>query len=391
MLMKRSFLFIASLVFLLTACAPNFQKEEEVKSETGDNETETAILPKFKISDEYYSMSLPFKTSEARGLVVNNLNSRYDISEFESGLMRVAQNTFSTENYYFQEGQYLNSSTVASWLNRKYTAKELKDKKMSESDNVGLNPSDEDKSQAESGEMDPIYLAHILEHDYLVKNEETNKLELGGVTIGLALNSVYYYQEKNNGSTKKKDISQQTLQREGKKIAAEVIKRLRKIEGLENVPINIALFEQKETSSVVPGNFIAYANAGSGESSLGEWKSINEKYVIYPNNDSQYKTENAAFSKFQNDIEEYFPNFNGVIGKGFYINNKLRSLSIEMKIQFYGATEVIGFSQYVAGKVMDRFKDTNQAVQVSITSANGEEALIVRDAGQDEPFVHIYQ
>jgi len=391
MLMKKSFILVASLVFLLSACAPNFQKEEEVKSETGDNETETAILPKFKISDEYYSMSLPFKTSEARGLVVNNLNSRYDISEFESGLMRVAQNTFNTENYYFQEGQYLDSSTVASWLNRKYTAKELKDKKISESDNVGLNPSDEDKSQAESGEMDPIYLAHILEHDYLVKNEDTNKLELGGVTIGLALNSVYYYQEKNDGSTKKKDISQQTLEREGKKIAAEVIKRLRKTEGLENVPITIALFEQKETSSVVPGNFIAYANAGNGDASVGEWKAINEKYVIFPNNDSQYKTENAAFSKFQKDIEEYFPNFNGVIGKGFYVNNKMRSLSIEMKIQFYGSTEVIGFSQYVAGKVMDRFKDTNQAVQVSITSANGEEALIVRDAGQDEPFVHIYQ
>ena len=75
---------------------------------------EKAIIPKYKISDEYYRTIFPFKASEARGLVVNNLNTRYDIIEFETGLMRVAQNTFEPDKYLFQEGQYLKKETVSS-------------------------------------------------------------------------------------------------------------------------------------------------------------------------------------------------------------------------------------------------------------------------------------
>ena len=47
---------------------------------------------------------------------------------------------------------------------------------------------------AERNEKSPIYLAHILEHDYLIKGDN-EKVSLGGVVIGLALNSVHYYQK----------------------------------------------------------------------------------------------------------------------------------------------------------------------------------------------------
>jgi len=389
--MKKSLILALSLVLVLSACAPNFQKEEEVTDNTANNGSEdTAILPKYKISDDYYSMKLPFKSSAARGLVVNNLNTRYDISELETGLMRVAQNTFDPDKYYFQEGQYLSKEVVSSWLNREYTAKELKEKKLSASENVGLNPSDENKSIEDSGEMEPIYLAHILEHDYLVKNDDSNKVGLGGVTIGLALNSVYYYQKEKNGATYSSTISKEKIESEGKKIAAEVIKRMRKMKGLSSVPITVALFEQKESSSVVPGNFIAYATAEKSASALGDWKDINEKYVLFPNGNSKYKSDEDPFSYFKQDIEEYFPNFNGVVGRAFYVNDKLQNLNIEIPIQFYGKAEVIGFTQFAAGNVMEHFPD-DISVQVSITSVNGAEALIVRDAGADEPYVHIYE
>ncbi|MGP7819435.1 CamS family sex pheromone protein [Niallia sp. 01092] len=388
--MKKRFMLIICLVLFLSACAPSFQKEEEVKTKTNDSTTETAILPKYKISDDYYSMKLPFKSSAARGLVVNNLNTRYDISEFETGLMRVAQNTFDPNEYYFQEGQYLTKEVVSSWLNRKFTKQQLGEKDVSASNNIGLNPSDEGLSMAQSGQMEPIYLAHVLEHDYLIKNKKSKTVTLGGVTIGLALNSVYYYQKEKGGAVFKSDISQAKLESEGKKIASEVIKRLRKMQGLGTVPITIALFEQKETSSVVPGNFIAYASAAKGSSSLGDWEKINEQYVLFPNGDSKYKSDEDPFSYFKQDIEEYFPNFNGVIGRAFYVNNKLQNLNIEIPIQLYGKAEVIGFTQFVAGQVMDHFS-SDISVQVSITSVNGAESLIVRDADADKPFVHIYE
>ncbi len=59
-------------------------------------------------------MVLPFKAGKAR---LNNGTAEYkaDIDEFETGLMRLAQDSFSTDDYLFQEGQYLDEDTVLSW------------------------------------------------------------------------------------------------------------------------------------------------------------------------------------------------------------------------------------------------------------------------------------
>ena len=73
---------------------------------------------------------------------------------------------------------------------------------------------------------------------------DNGKGSLGGVVIGLALNSVHYYQKDQYGATFETKISHDVLAAEGKKIGEEVIKRLRTIDGLKEVPITIALFEQ---------------------------------------------------------------------------------------------------------------------------------------------------
>jgi len=385
-------IFSVALVFvlLLTGCAPNFQKQEEVVQDQEESE-EKAIIPKYKISDDYYRTILPFKASEARGLVVNNLNSRYDLVEFETGLMRVAQNTFDPEKYLFQEGQYVKKKTVGLWLNRQFTPEQLKTNELEESENIGLNPLDDEQGDiAERSKKNPIYLAHILEHDYLIKGDN-DKVSLGGIVIGLALNSVYYYQKVQYGATFDTKIPRDVLESEGKKMAEEIIKRLRSREGLKEVPITIALFEQRAKTSVVPGNFFAFANANKGSSELGEWKGIDEEYLLFPSTEAteQHRDDATSFSNFKQDVEKYFPNFNGVIGKAFYAGDHLQELSIDIPIQFYGKTEGIGFTQFVTGKVMEHFPDYI-SVEVNVSSVNGPEALIVKEVDQKEPFVHIY-
>ncbi len=211
------------LILLLAGCAPSFEDKQEVVQDSKDKK-ETAIIPKYKISEEYYQTILPFEPSKARGLVVSNLNTRYDIEEFENGLMRLAQTQFDPEDYLFQEGQMLDSSTISSWLNRKYTDSQLKEKKKKASENLGLNPIDPGKGDIDKrNEENPIYLAHILEHNYLVKTKD-NSVSLGGVVIGLALNSVHYYQKEAFGATYENKIDSKKLKQEGEKIAAEVLK-----------------------------------------------------------------------------------------------------------------------------------------------------------------------
>jgi protein involved in sex pheromone biosynthesis len=405
--MRKLSMVALSLVLLLTACAPNFQKQEEVVQEKDDDTKEKAIIPKYKISDKYYRTIMPFEPGEARGMVVNNLNTRYDITEFETGLMRIAQNTFSTDKYVFKEGQYLDGSTVTSWLEREMTPaqvvakeKELQAKAKKEKSNkkvvvknLGLNPADPGKGDVhERNKKNPIYLAHILEHNYLVQSGKKDTYQLGGIAIGLALNSVHYYREEAFGDVFEKNISRSVLEAEGQKIAQEVVNRLRGIEELRNVPITIGLFEQESRSSVVPGNFFAYAEVSQGSNKVDGWKDVKEEYILFPSDkaEKEHRDDLTFFENFKQDVEEYFPNFNGVIGKGFYLDGQLQELNIEIPIQFYGEAEAVGFTQYVTGLVMEHFP-SYVSVQVSVSSVLGQEALIVKKPDQDEPFVHIYQ
>ncbi|MBS4209574.1 CamS family sex pheromone protein [Bacillus sp. FJAT-50079] len=377
-------------VTLLTGCLPAFEGNNEVVQEKEELE-ETSIIPSYQISDSYYRsiVSSDPITSKTRGMVVSNLYSKYDIDEFEKGLLRVAKENFSPDEYVFQEGQVLDRDTVSSWLNRKYTEEQLAERKLSEKDNVGLNPlNDGEGSVEEQNTKNPIYLAHILEHDYLVKSENTVKL--GGIVIGLALNSVHYYQKEKYGATFEMDIPHEKLVEEGKKMAQEVYARLRAMEEVGDIPITIALFEQKGRNTIAPGTFFAYSHASNG-SSLGDWKNIDEKYLILNTSEAeqQHPKDVAFFMRFKDDIEKYFPNYNGIIGRAFYKNDQLINLTIDITIQFFGETEVIGFTQWATSLVMDHMPDYIN-VDVNISSVNGAEALIVKKAGEKEPYVHIY-
>lgn len=383
---------VLSLSFFLTACAPNFQKEEQVVQGSKEDSKETAIIPKYQISDQYYRTILPFKPGEARGMVVGNINTRYDLNEFETGLMRVALNSFSPDKYFFQEGQYIKGKTINLWLNRLYTNEQLAAKGLKDTENIGLNALDDGVGDLkERNEKSPMVLSHVLEHNYLVKGDD-DKVRLGGVVVGLALNSVYYFQTIKYGATYEQKIDHNKLVAEGQRMAAEVVKRMRNIDGLKDVPITIALFEQQSKASVIPGNFIAYSQVSKGSNSLGDWENVDEKYYLFPSAEAKkdHRDDMTNFENFKQDVETYFPNFNGVIGKAFYVGNQFHQISIDIPIQFYGKAEGVGFTQYVTGLVMKYFPDY-VSVQVSINSVSGQEAVIIRNADQDEPVVHIYQ
>lgn len=375
-LMMTTFL----LVFILSGCIPNVGQQEEVVQENETNE-ETAIVPKYQISDSYYRTLTPFKPSGSRGTVLTNLdNNRFESDEMEEGLFRIAQRNFSTDSYIFQEGQYLDDEIVKKWLSRK----------QSESDPNGLNPYLGPERTRENYEANPVYLSHILEHNYLIRADE-NTVKLGGVVIGLALKSVYYYRiidDEGLHYNYELQISDEELETEGKKIAENVINRLRLMEGLEEVPITIALYKQESRTSAIPGNFFAYATAKTGNRL--DWNSVNEKNVLFPSNDAvQNHLDDAnQFERFKTAVSEYFPNFNGVVGKGFYINDDLRHLTVEINMQFYGKAEVIGFTQYLVGLIVSHFPQI--ATEVKIMSVHGQEALIVKEPDNKEPFVHIY-
>ncbi|WAA12606.1 CamS family sex pheromone protein [Fervidibacillus halotolerans] len=384
--MKKIIAVIFLSLLLLSGCLPSVEKQDEVIQEDQEQTDEKAIVPNYQISDSYYRTLIPFEPSDTRGMVLWRLNTRYDSDEFEEGLLRIAQKTFSTDKYIFQDGKYLNKETVQKWLNREFTSEQLKERDLTEAENLGLNPPLSDDADQETIEDHSIYLSYLLEHNYLVKSDE-NKVKLGGVAIGLALNSVFTYTY--DGVEYKKTISDQELEKEGKNIAEEVIRRLRQTKGLETVPITIGLFKQMEDTSVVPGHYFAFATAEKGTSL--DWKDMNEEYVLFPSTDAKknYRDDYNKFESFQLDVTQYFKNYSGIVGRAFYIEKELQKLSIDIHIQFYGKAETIGFAQYITGLIEEHFPD-EWTVEVNVTSSTGQEALIVKEPNMDEPFVHIY-
>lgn len=372
--MKR-FWWIPASILLLSACVPTDTNETEV---IGTEEVETAIIPSMQLDDQFYRTLLPYKQSATRGKIVNRMNSRYDIEEAEKGLLRLSQNQFSPDDYYFQEGQKITDEEATAWL-RRYDPEE---------NPTGLNP--EDKRADDSKENPPPeILAHIIEQNYMVKtNEET--IRLGGVSVGLALNSIYY--SENDGVSYEEAISQEQLEAEGKRMADEIVNRLRQKEGMADIPITVGLFKQKSRSTITAGTYFTYGVAPGGDNAVANWNPINEEFVIFPssNTEEKYRTVNENFLKFKDDVEEYFSNFTSVIGTGFYQGDSIRKLKIQIPIQFYGSAEVIGFTQYLTGLVMQYFPEDIQ-VEVDVHSVNGAEALILRKANETEPVVHIYE
>lgn len=377
---------------MLSACAPNLTPETELEQETDSTqEAETTIIPNMRISDKFYRTLIPYKESASRGLVVSNIYTKYDMKEAETGLMRISQNYFDTENYYFQEGQYLDETTLKYWLAR---PNQTEDKGP---EYQGLNPSSID--EATGAEMDPtvkatdapVYLAHIVEQNYLTKTDD-NKVKLAGMSLGLALNSIYYYQKEQYGEFYEQKIPEAHLIKEGKKIAQEVVSRLRARPELADIPITVALFKQEERNSIVPGSYIAYNFADKGKTELGEWENIDEKYVKFPMNSPEevYRKMNEHFLNFKQDVDKYFSNFTSVFATGFYQNKKIQKLDIEIPIQFYGTAEITGFTQYLTGLMLNHLP-SDLYITVSITSVNGPEVLIVKEPNEDKPFVHIYE
>ncbi|MFS1516458.1 CamS family sex pheromone protein [Bacillus sp. SCS-151] len=396
--MRKIIALTLSTLLLLSACAPKFEKQQEIVNESEDT-TEQAIIPKYQISDQFYRTVLTednqIKPSESRGLVVSGLNTRYDIDEVERGLMRIAQDTFSPDEYFFQEGQYLDRQTVQSWLNRKLTPEQLQEK-LNEDQNfvdLGLNPSIDktaDATLTDLNQESPIYLAHILEHNYLVEKDEQT-VELGGIVIGLALNSVHYFKQE-QGYDREVSIDRSVLEKEGKKIAEEVVRRVKLIDGLGNIPIVVALFEQQSKSSIVPGNFFTQGNVKADSSSIDKWSDINEQYYLFPSDEAEneHREDVVTFNRLKDSIAQFFPNYTGIIGKGFYKDDTLQQMTVEIPMQFYGKSEVIGFTQYVTNEALEIFPNYI-SLQMYISSVRGQESIVIREAGEEEPFVHIFQ
>lgn len=369
----RKFIVLALCTILVIAGCSS-KKEDDLVTEEED-ETEVSIIPNTSLTDSQYKILLPYKPSKARLAMTNQVSNRVDMDELDEGLRRHSTEVYDPKNHLFEEGQHLDEEFIYSLVDK-------------------LNPDVEEKSKKEDKikehRKNPRVFSHILEQNFLTKKKD-NSVELTGISIGISLKSVYRFQVETGGPNYYEPIPYNEMLDEGKKIADEVLKELRQIEGLENVKIMIALFREEEQSSPVPGNYVAKTVVDKGKNKIGKWENVPEEHVLFPSDEGKkkYHDDYEKVKSFGDEIAQYFPNYVGTIAEGFYIDKDLKRLTLEIPLEFYGKGEVIGFTQYTYGVVKEIFPN-HFDIEISITSSYGTESLITRPAGEDDPHVHIY-
>lgn len=366
---KRVFILFSALL-VLVSCTSNVKEDDKIQSDEESVDEQFSIIPSHQLTEEEYKIILPYRPSKARGAITNQIYNRLDIDEMEEGLRRHSTELYDPEKYLFEEGQYLSTDFIYTLIDE-------------------LNPEIKDPSKQEDHEKNPRYLSHIVEQNYLTNDDGTARL--AGISIGIAMKSVYRFQTDIGGPSYYENIPKNTMVSEGKKIAEEVLEHVREIEELENVPILIALYREEKQSSPIPGSFVMKTIVGKDQATIEKWEDINEKNVLFPSSAAKenHYEDHEKVKKFGDEIAQYFPNYVGVVGNGFYINNNLNTLSLEVPISFYGKGEVIGFTQYSYGLVKEIFPEYFN-LEVKITSNDKVESLIYREAGTENPQVHIF-
>ena len=374
---KWKWLFLPTILLLLSGCNLTDKESTELNSSEGSDENlqnNSTMVARNQLGDDFYRPALDedgqYRTSKTRGMTLS-LNSGINISLFEKDLMRLSQDTFSTETHFIQEGQYLSKELVNSWLDRK-----------SEDNPEGLNP-------PESGEGEdrvPRYLNSILEFDFFTESEEN--LQLAGISIGLALNTVDYYQAEQFGSTLMQEISSEEALSKGKEMADQLLSQIRKVEGLEDIPIMIGLYEQSAQDDLAGGVYVAQGNSLNGSESIDDWTSINERRIIFPFEGSD-SAEGNAFANFQSEVESFFPNISGITGRAHYIDDQLDSLSINIMTQFYGEGEMVAYTQYLKQSATT-YLPGDMNVEIIVESPEDVQAFLKKDITESDYFSYVF-
>ncbi|MCI1893905.1 MAG: CamS family sex pheromone protein [Lactobacillus sp.] len=320
-----------------------------------------------------------YKTSSARGLQLSTNQqggNSFNIKSMENGLQDIAKKQFSTSKYVFEEGQLISTSTAKKWLARK------------SDDSQGLNPKDNGKTG--ETERNPMYLETMVEQDYMTQSG--SDMSLGGVAIALGMNADDYYQKEKYGATYTTHISDADMTTQGKAMAKEVVARVRKMSGVNNdTPIVIALYKLAGSDSLVGGTYFDYVVSKSG-TDVADWTPVNQQNEVLPTVDNKKpinKTVSTDFDNFTTNVENFFPTLAGVTAQAHYSDNALTGLNITINTQFYGATELNSFTQYVANAA-SKYLPSGVKIEITIQSTQGIQAFVSRESSSKDFYTHVF-
>ena len=370
--LRLGLLGLASVISL-AACADVTRAKQPSTNTNKDSNTKVVQSTTNQLSNNFYRALITngkYEVSQNRGATLS-LNTGFNLKNFETGLIDLSRSVFPTNQYFFREGQIIDAETTAKWIARK-----------SDKNPDGLNPADNGDTSP-TGRA-PIYLAQILEQDYMIQTE--NNFELGGISIGIAMNSVDYYT--NDGKDAETEISNEAMIEQAKAIANTILTRLRQNDALKAVPIVFGVFRQTSKDDIGGGVYVLEATSVEG-TEITNWSNVNQKVVVLPLVNESATEESTAFENFRTEVQNFFPNLSGVTARVMYQDNVAKKMVVNIITQFYGESEIIALAQHVTD-VANKYLPKTTPVEVRISSINGVEAFLLQDMSQGVFTYHIF-
>jgi len=364
----KSIIVIIIAVVLIILFLSSFNQKPQNIFENIDPETQETSN---RYDTQYYRTLVPQPISETRGIANNMVSQRQDFSEIEEGLMKIATNFYSTNDYIYIPGQVFKKAEVYAMLAREKSPEEV-NALLEQNENYedrGLN------QELPAGADEADYRADIntiVEQNYLVKVGDD--YHTAGIGIGLGISK---YANKND------ILTNEQITEIGVNAANKIIYQLRKQDGYKDVDIFFGFYALEKSDSLSPGSYVSYGISRGTNSTISEITYTGTEIILFPSTAAEIAAPdiNTGFLELKKQVAGYFPNYTGVYGFGHYTNGKIDELQIFIPVEFYSQAEVIAFTQFIADRTEDIFSNSFD-MSIEIFSNVEQEALITRPANQ---------
>lgn len=341
--MMRKWILMIIISLVLTACSPK------------KSENQTLLIKSY--SSEEYAVIIPYELSDARSWH-GKYSSKLDNMVIPKGLKDHAKKYFPVNEYYLSEGILMYDDVL------------MLQKRESDENPYALNPKSGPFEISDVLTLDSPYIVSDIVDLAFIKDDQSLKLE--GLAVAVILNSHI-----EQGSEQEDFIlSDELLYEFGTFIGRRLEQYLRTLPHVgTHLPIYISLYVAEGQSSYVSGRFIG---EGFFENRKGQFKKINEKWVIFPS-DEALKTDgliHSNISSMKHAINQFLPENVSFVAKGKYLDHECVYLKIDIDAQAKGYTEIYALAQYVK-QLAQVFENSNLDLVINIKS-NGEIAFTIK-------------
>lgn len=347
----KKILLLTMVVFGVSSC----NQSPQTINQQGESVKQVDIS-----TDAPFEMQLPINSSPIRGITVKS-DTYFTLDNMELDLLDLSATKISTD-YYYQQGEILTAKDATNLLSHKLSEEAFQEllKTDPEAKNVGLNPQITDDPNTNLN-----YVTTLLEQDFYQQSGDQKTIKAIGVGVGVDL------APHTTDSDFKPDMNK-FLEHDGKIIANQIAEVVRSREGYDKLPIFFGFYQQS-TNPVVPGAFIASGYLDTNDENVQKLVEVNQEYVPFLDEAGIAKDldVNNKVQTLKNDLNAYFGNNVNLSCVGFYNNNKLTKININVIFPTVSKIEGNAIINFIE-KELKGSVNLNAYTTVEVVSSSGE-------------------